>query len=106
MSLSTCRAPKCLLTASTEILGAPPGLPMGADLTQVMLSLPGTWESVRVAEFLRPYHGSVTSVVTQEVNADSVVRQTEAVISSRERSSARTYQVRTYGCQMNVHDSE
>jgi tRNA-2-methylthio-N6-dimethylallyladenosine synthase len=33
-------------------------------------------------------------------------RATEVVGSSRERSSARTYQVRTYGCQMNVHDSE
>ena len=31
----------------------------------------------------------------------------QAVGSARERSSAvRTYQVRTYGCQMNVHDSE
>ena len=26
--------------------------------------------------------------------------------AARERSSARTYQIRTYGCQMNVHDSE
>ena len=36
----------------------------------------------------------------------SDVRQALAVASSRERSSERTYQVRTYGCQMNVHDSE
>jgi tRNA-2-methylthio-N6-dimethylallyladenosine synthase len=46
----------------------------------------------------------VTSTVAQSVAAAS------AVGSSRERSSqavaARTYQVRTYGCQMNVHDSE
>jgi tRNA-2-methylthio-N6-dimethylallyladenosine synthase len=44
-----------------------------------------------------------------------VTREAGAVLSSRERSSAadtavrrdsRTYQVRTYGCQMNVHDSE
>ncbi len=37
----------------------------------------------------------VTSVVTRQAAADSAVRQ-----------AARTYQVRTYGCQMNVHDSE
>src|SRR5690348_230641 len=95
MSLSTCRAPKCLLTASIEIIGAPPGVPMGADLTQGMLSLPGTWESVRVAELVRPYHGAVTSMVTREAAAADAVRQ-----------QTRTYQVRTYGCQMNVHDSE
>ncbi|HEX2214299.1 MAG TPA: tRNA (N6-isopentenyl adenosine(37)-C2)-methylthiotransferase MiaB, partial [Mycobacterium sp.] len=44
-----------------------------------------------------------------------VTREAVALRSSRERSSAageavrqrpRTYQVRTYGCQMNVHDSE
>src|SRR5918995_726800 len=39
--------------------------------------------------------GRVTSMVTQQAVADSAVRQ-----------HARTYQVRTYGCQMNVHDSE
>jgi tRNA-2-methylthio-N6-dimethylallyladenosine synthase len=38
--------------------------------------------------------------------ADSAVRQTAALTATHERSSARTYQVRTYGCQMNVHDSE
>jgi tRNA-2-methylthio-N6-dimethylallyladenosine synthase len=43
-----------------------------------------------------PYHGAVTSMVAQEVNgSDGAVH--------REK---RTYQVRTYGCQMNVHDSE
>jgi tRNA-2-methylthio-N6-dimethylallyladenosine synthase len=48
----------------------------------------------------------VTSVVADDAQASPVG-------SSRERSSvparadaARTYQVRTYGCQMNVHDSE
>ena len=45
-------------------------------------------------------------MVTQQANGAS-----RAVTSSRERSSdvrqvRRTYQVRTYGCQMNVHDSE
>ncbi len=45
-------------------------------------------------------------MVTQEANADTGVRQAAPVGSSRERSSQRTYQVRTYGCQMNVHDSE
>ncbi|ORA18596.1 tRNA (N6-isopentenyl adenosine(37)-C2)-methylthiotransferase MiaB [Mycobacterium arosiense ATCC BAA-1401 = DSM 45069] len=39
-----------------------------------------------------PYHGPVTSMVHETVAADA--------------APARTYQVRTYGCQMNVHDSE
>ena len=39
--------------------------------------------------------GRVTSMVTQQAMADRAVRQ-----------QPRTYQVRTYGCQMNVHDSE
>ena len=43
-----------------------------------------TRESARLQLYCRPYHGAVTSTVT----------------------AARTYQVRTYGCQMNVHDSE
>jgi tRNA-2-methylthio-N6-dimethylallyladenosine synthase len=36
------------------------------------------------------------------------VAEPSPVGSSRERSSThgRTFQVRTYGCQMNVHDSE
>ncbi len=61
--------------------------------------------------------GRVTSMVTQQAVADDLVgssrersshavRQADAVASSRDRSSVRTYQVRTYGCQMNVHDSE
>src|ERR1700742_2508424 len=95
MSLSTCSAPKCLLTASTEIIGAPPVDSMGADITQVTLSLPGTRESTRIAILARPYHGTVTSTVAQEANGTTSVRQQQ-----------RTYQVRTYGCQMNVHDSE
>jgi tRNA-2-methylthio-N6-dimethylallyladenosine synthase len=45
-------------------------------------------------------------MVTREATGLSAVRQAPAVASSRERSSVRTYQVRTYGCQMNVHDSE
>jgi tRNA-2-methylthio-N6-dimethylallyladenosine synthase len=45
-------------------------------------------------------------MVTRGATAGSGVRQTDAVAFSRERSSVRTYQVRTYGCQMNVHDSE
>lgn len=40
-----------------------------------------------------PYHGAVTSTVTQQA------------VAARPQPS-RTYQVRTYGCQMNVHDSE
>jgi tRNA-2-methylthio-N6-dimethylallyladenosine synthase len=56
-------------------------------------------------------------MATRMANGTSPVRQTVPVGSSRERSSQpagpsrerssqRTYQVRTYGCQMNVHDSE
>lgn len=40
-----------------------------------------------------PYHGAVTSTVTQQAVAEHP-------------QPSRTYQVRTYGCQMNVHDSE
>src|ERR1700748_757576 len=95
MSLSPGSAPKCLFTASTEIIGAPPVDSMGADITQVTLSLPGTRESTRIAILARPYHGTVTSTVAQEANGTTPVRQQQ-----------RTYEVRTYGCQMNVHDSE
>jgi tRNA-2-methylthio-N6-dimethylallyladenosine synthase len=54
-------------------------------------------------------------MVTREAAAETAVRQPVPVDSpsagegrapTRECSSARTYQVRTYGCQMNVHDSE
>ncbi|HEV7419656.1 MAG TPA: tRNA (N6-isopentenyl adenosine(37)-C2)-methylthiotransferase MiaB [Mycobacterium sp.] len=48
----------------------------------------------------------MTSTVTRDAPAAGGERAAEAVDSSRERSSQRTYQVRTYGCQMNVHDSE
>src|SRR6476469_2678297 len=79
---------------------------MGADITQGTSSFPGTRESTPIAVPGRPYHGAVTSMVAQEVDGTS-----PDVASSRERSSdvrpvRRTYQVRTYGCQMNVHDSE
>src|SRR5262249_59083748 len=59
MSLSTCRLPKCLLTASIEIIGTfgrvestafrpAPVVATVADITQPTLSLPGTRESVRL----------------------------------------------------------
>jgi tRNA-2-methylthio-N6-dimethylallyladenosine synthase len=41
-----------------------------------------------------PYHGAVTSTVTQQA------------AGALPPVAPRTYQVRTYGCQMNVHDSE
>jgi tRNA-2-methylthio-N6-dimethylallyladenosine synthase len=41
-------------------------------------------------------------MVTREASAAAGDRPAQAVVSSR----GRTYQVRTYGCQMNVHDSE
>jgi len=40
----------------------------------------------------------VTSMVTQQANGATPERRADG--------AARTYQVRTYGCQMNVHDSE
>src|SRR5882724_8655024 len=106
MSLSTCRAPKCLFTDLMEIIGTSDGVEltsftsdpvvsMGADLTQGTLSLPGSRESAEIAAPTRPYDRAVTSMVAQEVNGTRPVRQ-----------PGRTYQVRTYGCQMNVHDSE
>jgi tRNA-2-methylthio-N6-dimethylallyladenosine synthase len=42
-----------------------------------------------------PYHGPVTSTV-----------ESDATSAAAPLSSQRTYEVRTYGCQMNVHDSE
>nr|CRL77183.1 tRNA-N(6)-(isopentenyl)adenosine-37 thiotransferase enzyme MiaB [Mycolicibacterium malmesburyense] len=53
-----------------------------------------------------PYHGVVTSMVTRDGAAARAVSTDAADESSREQTTARTYQVRTYGCQMNVHDSE
>ncbi len=51
--------------------------------------------------------GRVTSTAVTQAVGSSRERSSSADGSSRERSSAvRTYQVRTYGCQMNVHDSE
>ncbi|MCT7659508.1 tRNA (N6-isopentenyl adenosine(37)-C2)-methylthiotransferase MiaB [Mycobacterium sp. CPCC 205710] len=59
--------------------------------------------------------GRVTSMVTREAGAtDSPSALRAGGAPTRERSAAtgavrqqqRTYQVRTYGCQMNVHDSE
>src|SRR5258706_169020 len=68
-----------------------PVVSMGADLTQGTLSLPGTRESTQIAPPTRPYDRAVTSMVAREVNGTTPVRQ-----------PGRTYQVRTYGCQMNV----
>jgi tRNA-2-methylthio-N6-dimethylallyladenosine synthase len=45
-------------------------------------------------------------MVTREAAADRAVRRNATDTSARGRASTRTYQVRTYGCQMNVHDSE
>ncbi|MGH3531879.1 MAG: hypothetical protein ACRDUT_07015, partial [Mycobacterium sp.] len=46
-----------------------------------------------------PYHGPVTSTVASHAAPGAALRERPAM-------PARTYQVRTYGCQMNVHDSE
>ncbi|MDT5135462.1 MAG: tRNA-2-methylthio-N6-dimethylallyladenosine synthase [Mycobacterium sp.] len=49
---------------------------------------------------MSPYHGPVTSIAAR---ATASGRDAGPAAGS---VSARTYQVRTYGCQMNVHDSE
>src|SRR5262249_29404231 len=46
------------------------------------------------------YHGPVTSMVAPDAAAAA------AAAPNAQAGPARTYQVRTYGCQMNVHDSE
>src|SRR6476659_1968827 len=79
---------------------------MGADITQGTSSFPGTRESTPIAVPGRPYHRAVTSVVAQEVNETSPDVASSCERSSDVRQVRRTYQVRTYGCQMNVHDSE
>ncbi|MDH6193501.1 tRNA-2-methylthio-N6-dimethylallyladenosine synthase [Mycobacterium frederiksbergense] len=49
----------------------------------------------------------MTTMVPQDATADADERLREESTAPAEHSSgARTYQVRTYGCQMNVHDSE
>lgn len=45
-------------------------------------------------------------MVTREGAVERAVRPHATDESSRAPATARTYQVRTYGCQMNVHDSE
>ncbi|GAT09839.1 tRNA-2-methylthio-N(6)-dimethylallyladenosine synthase MiaB [Mycolicibacterium novocastrense] len=45
-------------------------------------------------------------MVTRQGAADVAVRPHATDESSRAPATIRTYQVRTYGCQMNVHDSE
>ncbi len=45
-------------------------------------------------------------MVVPDAPAPAVGSSRERSSEARERSSVRTYQVRTYGCQMNVHDSE
>jgi tRNA-2-methylthio-N6-dimethylallyladenosine synthase len=49
---------------------------------------------------------SVTSMATRETTAGSGADASSPGVSSDVRQRSRTYQVRTYGCQMNVHDSE
>lgn len=50
-----------------------------------------------------PYHGPVTSMVAHDAAAGVTG---EGAGPPVRRAPARTYLVRTYGCQMNVHDSE
>jgi tRNA-2-methylthio-N6-dimethylallyladenosine synthase len=45
-------------------------------------------------------------MVTREAGAVASLREHSSEAGSAVRQVARTYQVRTYGCQMNVHDSE
>jgi len=48
----------------------------------------------------------VTSTVAHEADGATAVRSTAAVPAGGAPPAPRTYEVRTYGCQMNVHDSE
>ena len=68
--------------------------------------MPGTRESAQIAALTCPYHGAVTSTVTREAGAVAPTRERSSEADSAVRQQVRTYQVRTYGCQMNVHDSE
>jgi tRNA-2-methylthio-N6-dimethylallyladenosine synthase len=49
---------------------------------------------------------AVTSMVTQQVTADGAAADAPRAHLSDVGEPSRTFQVRTYGCQMNVHDSE
>ena len=74
---------------------------MRSDLTQVTLSSPSVSGIRRIwlSAAARPYHWTVTSTVTRR-------RACRRTCDASRRGRQRTYQVRTYGCQMNVHDSE
>src|SRR6202021_2596652 len=50
-----------------------------------------------------PYHGPVTSMAAPDAATAGDGRSADITLPS---DQGRTYQVRTYGCQMNVHDSE
>ena len=76
---------------------------MGADLTQVMRSLPAT-------RAIRPDYrgrgggdfGAASVGCGRDFHGDAAATG----MPDRTDRAVRTYQVRTYGCQMNVHDSE
>ena len=79
---------------------------MGADLTQGMLSLPGTRQSAQITARGRAFHidfGAPRLLRRMVAVTSTVMQQTGGASPTRR---ARTFQVRTYGCQMNVHDSE
>jgi tRNA-2-methylthio-N6-dimethylallyladenosine synthase len=72
---------------------------MNCDPTHVAAGLPRSRAGGKLGAFGSPYHCPVTSTVAR----DAAVAGGGGECSSR---CARTYEVRTYGCQMNVHDSE
>ncbi len=84
--------------ASTDTCLAPGGGPIRLA-TRQRLARAGARSGRRDLPIVGPpYHGPVTSVVATDAAG---VRD-----SAQDAARQRTYEVRTYGCQMNVHDSE
>src|ERR1043166_38109 len=50
--------------------------------------------------------GAVTLMAAQQAGGVTAPRERASEADGAVRRQGRTYQVRTYGCQMNVHDSE
>ena len=100
MSLSTCSSPKCLSTAASR----PSGLESGGYVGDCRSIVNLTQETSQSrGKYVKPSGnwGSPTSPYRT-----MVPRRCTSPAARAFGDPARTYQVRTYGCQMNVHDSE
>ena len=109
MSLSTCRAPKFLLTFSTLTRG------VASPLSVMLHNVSGQGhrslnQAVPIAS--RPGHVAPPGAGVRAKRRGcgrascAVERLPLCVEMTVTEERARTYEVRTYGCQMNVHDSE